>query len=147
MTLQGLPYAKELAGISFVTTLPPPMTQLSPMVTPGIVGIIQHAPSTFFLFCHHCLYLPNPTLACFSAHLIYKCYHIANSTAFEFFTLHFNLLLLRTSSCPAFFLEVWLLALQLERLALNQLTPITIVIIIARLLAASFATTASTTAL
>lgn len=36
MTLQGLPYAKELAGISFVTTLPPPMTQLSPMVTPGM---------------------------------------------------------------------------------------------------------------
>ena len=29
---------------------------------PVIVGIIQHAPSTFFLFCHHCLYLPNPTL-------------------------------------------------------------------------------------
>ena len=56
--------------------------------------------------------------------------------------LHF-LLLLWTTTCPSFFLEVWLLALQLEWLALNQLTPVAIVIIITRLLAASLATAAS----
>ena len=36
MTLQGLPTAMEFAGISFITTLPAPITQLSPIVTPGI---------------------------------------------------------------------------------------------------------------
>ena len=34
-TRQGLPTATLLAGMSRVTTLPAPMTQLSPMVTPG----------------------------------------------------------------------------------------------------------------
>ena len=34
MTRQGTPAAKEFAGMSFVTTLPAPMTQLSPIVTP-----------------------------------------------------------------------------------------------------------------
>ena len=34
ITRQGTPAAKELAGMSRVTTLPAPMTQLSPMVTP-----------------------------------------------------------------------------------------------------------------
>src|SRR5699024_12476686 len=33
----GLPYAITLSGISFVTTLPAPITTLSPMVTPGII--------------------------------------------------------------------------------------------------------------
>ena len=35
ITLHGLPTARELSGISFTTTLPAPMTQLSPIVTPG----------------------------------------------------------------------------------------------------------------
>ena len=35
MTLHGLPAATVLAGMSLTTTLPAPMTQLSPMVTPG----------------------------------------------------------------------------------------------------------------
>ena len=35
ITRQGLPAAKVWAGMSFVTTLPAPMTQPSPMVTPG----------------------------------------------------------------------------------------------------------------
>ena len=35
ITLQGTPAAKELAGISLVTTLPAPITHPSPMVTPG----------------------------------------------------------------------------------------------------------------
>lgn len=34
ITRHGTPAAKELAGISRVTTLPAPITQLSPMVTP-----------------------------------------------------------------------------------------------------------------
>mgnify|MGYP001652864033 CR=1 FL=1 len=36
ITLHGFPTATELFGISFITTLPPPITTLSPMVTPGI---------------------------------------------------------------------------------------------------------------
>lgn len=35
MTRAGTPAAKELAGMLLVTTLPAPMTQLSPIVTPG----------------------------------------------------------------------------------------------------------------
>src|SRR5690625_6941705 len=35
ITLHGLPAAKLLLGISFTTTLPAPITQLSPIVTPG----------------------------------------------------------------------------------------------------------------
>lgn len=35
MTLQGLPNARELGGMSLVTTLPAPMTEPSPIVTPG----------------------------------------------------------------------------------------------------------------
>ena len=35
-TDEGLPTATELSGMSFATTLPPPMTTLLPMVTPGI---------------------------------------------------------------------------------------------------------------
>ena len=35
ITLHGTPAAKLPAGISLVTTLPAPMTQLSPIVTPG----------------------------------------------------------------------------------------------------------------
>jgi len=35
ITRQGFPTATELAGILFVTTLPAPMTLLSPMLTPG----------------------------------------------------------------------------------------------------------------
>ena len=35
MTLQGLPTATELLGISFTTTLPPPITTLLPMVNSG----------------------------------------------------------------------------------------------------------------
>lgn len=35
MTLQGLPKATVLLGMSFVTTLPAPMTTLSPIVTFG----------------------------------------------------------------------------------------------------------------
>ena len=34
MTRHGLPAAKELSGISRVTTLPAPITQPSPIVTP-----------------------------------------------------------------------------------------------------------------
>lgn len=37
MTLQGTPQATTLSGISFVTTLPAPITVLFPMVTPGII--------------------------------------------------------------------------------------------------------------
>ena len=37
ITLQGLPTAIELSGISFVTTEPAPMTQFSPIVTPGVM--------------------------------------------------------------------------------------------------------------
>ena len=33
--LQGLPYAIELSGMSFVTTLPAPIVTLLPIVTPG----------------------------------------------------------------------------------------------------------------
>ena len=40
MTLQGLPAATELAGISRVTTLPAPMTLFSPMVTPGQMTLL-----------------------------------------------------------------------------------------------------------
>lgn len=36
ITLHGLPTATELLGISFTTTLPPPITTLLPMFTPGI---------------------------------------------------------------------------------------------------------------
>lgn len=36
ITLHGLPTATLLLGISLATTLPPPMTTLSPIVTPGI---------------------------------------------------------------------------------------------------------------
>ena len=36
ITLQGFPTATELSGISLITTLPPPMTTLLPIVTPGI---------------------------------------------------------------------------------------------------------------
>lgn len=35
MILQGLPAARQSAGIDFVTTLPAPMTLPLPMVTPG----------------------------------------------------------------------------------------------------------------
>ena len=35
MTRAGTPAANELAGMLLVTTLPAPMTQLSPIVTPG----------------------------------------------------------------------------------------------------------------
>ena len=35
-TLQGFPAATVLGGIFFVTTAPDPMTQLSPIVTPGL---------------------------------------------------------------------------------------------------------------
>jgi hypothetical protein len=35
MTLQGLPTATLLSGMSLTTTLPAPMTTLLPMVTPG----------------------------------------------------------------------------------------------------------------
>ena len=34
MTLQGTPAAKDLGGMSRVTTLPAPITQPSPIVTP-----------------------------------------------------------------------------------------------------------------
>jgi len=36
-TRHGLPAATTLAGISFVTTLPEPITELSPIVTPGFM--------------------------------------------------------------------------------------------------------------
>ncbi len=35
MTLHGTPAAKEFDGMFLVTTLPAPITQLSPIVTPG----------------------------------------------------------------------------------------------------------------
>ena len=35
ITLAGTPAANESEGISLVTTLPAPITQLSPIVTPG----------------------------------------------------------------------------------------------------------------
>lgn len=35
MTRHGFPTASEFSGISFVTTLPAPITEPSPMVTPG----------------------------------------------------------------------------------------------------------------
>ncbi len=41
-TLQGLPTAKQFAGIDFVTRLPAPMVVLSPIVTPG--NIIEPPP-------------------------------------------------------------------------------------------------------
>ena len=47
MTRQGTPAATEFAGISRVTTLPAPMTQLSPMVTPG--QTVTPAPSQQWL--------------------------------------------------------------------------------------------------
>ena len=43
MTRQGTPTATTLAGMSCVTTLPAPMTALSPMVTPA--STVQPAPS------------------------------------------------------------------------------------------------------
>ena len=46
-TRQGLPAATQLAGISLVTTLPAPMTQLSPMVTPG--STVQPPPNQTLL--------------------------------------------------------------------------------------------------
>ena len=45
-TRHGLPTATTLAGTSFVTTLPAPITVLSPMVTPG--RTITPAPSHHF---------------------------------------------------------------------------------------------------
>ena len=41
MTRHGFPTAIELAGISFVTTLPEPMTQLSPIITTGLTTVFQ----------------------------------------------------------------------------------------------------------
>lgn len=42
ITLQGLPTAKLFGGISFVTTLPAPITLSSPIVTPGkIIAPVQ----------------------------------------------------------------------------------------------------------
>ena len=43
MTRQGLPAATTPAGISLVTTLPAPMMQPSPMVTP--ISTVTFAPS------------------------------------------------------------------------------------------------------
>lgn len=37
ITLAGIPTANELAGMSFVTTLPDPITTLLPMVTPLLI--------------------------------------------------------------------------------------------------------------
>jgi len=45
--LAGFPIAMESLGISFVTTLPAPMTALSPIVTPG--KIVQFPPIQTFL--------------------------------------------------------------------------------------------------
>ena len=39
MTLQGLPAATVQAGMSFVTTLPAPITVLAPIVTPGQITV------------------------------------------------------------------------------------------------------------
>ena len=40
ITRQGLPAATTLSGRSFVTTLPEPITTLSPMVTPGLITLL-----------------------------------------------------------------------------------------------------------
>lgn len=58
MTLQGFPTATTLDGISFVTTLPAPITVLSPIVTPG--KMIAPAPIQQFLpICTGILYRYN----------------------------------------------------------------------------------------
>ena len=49
ITRQGLPTANESSGISCVTTLPAPITQRSPIVTPGQITVLppiqQSAPT------------------------------------------------------------------------------------------------------
>src|SRR5699024_8954748 len=40
ITRQGFPAAITLSGISFVTTLPEPITTLFPMVTPGLITLL-----------------------------------------------------------------------------------------------------------
>ena len=47
MTRHGFPTAIELAGISFVTTLPEPMTQLSPILTPGLTTVFPPIQTLF----------------------------------------------------------------------------------------------------
>lgn len=37
---QGLPTAKQLSGIDLVTTLPAPIVELSPMLTPGKMTVL-----------------------------------------------------------------------------------------------------------
>lgn len=37
ITFKGTPAATTFGGMSFVTTLPAPITELSPMVTPGLI--------------------------------------------------------------------------------------------------------------
>ena len=41
ITFAGVPAANELGGMSLVTTLPAPITQLSPIVTPGPKNYIK----------------------------------------------------------------------------------------------------------
>ena len=47
ITLQGTPAAKELAGISLVTTDPAPITAPSPMVTPGVITELDPIHTSF----------------------------------------------------------------------------------------------------
>ena len=47
ITLAGFPAAKLFAGTSRVTTLPAPITQLSPIVTPGRIVVFAQIQQFF----------------------------------------------------------------------------------------------------
>ena len=47
ITLQGLPAAITPDGISLVTTLPAPITELSPILTPGIIHALPPIQTLF----------------------------------------------------------------------------------------------------
>ncbi len=69
ITLQGFPTATLSDGISFTTTLPPPITTLLPIVTPGItctpapihtlsptvIGYAYHASHQYCLSADYCI--------------------------------------------------------------------------------------------
>ena len=55
ITLHGFPTATTFAGMSFVTTLPAPITLLSPIVTPGIISAPEPI-QQFFPICTGKLY-------------------------------------------------------------------------------------------
>lgn len=59
ITLQGLPTAITLAGISFVTTLPPPMMLLSPIETPGSITTFPPIPDVNVHYRYRISDIPN----------------------------------------------------------------------------------------